>query len=40
MTPAEAKVAVIQYWQEEPKQPRSSIIAHDYAAMPGKKIRK
>jgi hypothetical protein len=40
MTPAEAKVAVIQ--QDEPKQPRSTtgIIKHDYAAMSGAVFRK
>jgi hypothetical protein len=38
MTPAEAKVAVIQ--QDEPKQPRSTRIKHDYAAMTGRTFRK
>jgi hypothetical protein len=38
MTTAEAKVAVIQ--QDEPKQPRSSRIKHDYAAMSGTVFRK
>ena len=34
MTPIEAKAAVLQ--QDEPKQPRSGRITHDYAAMSGK----
>ena len=38
MTPAEAKIAVIQ--KDEPKQPRSTRITHDYAAMSGAVFRK
>jgi hypothetical protein len=38
MTPAEAKIAVIQ--KDEPKQPRSTRIKHDYAAMSGTVFRK
>ncbi len=38
MTPAEEQNAVIQ--EKEPRQPRSSRITHDYAAMSGKKLRK
>ena len=38
MTPAEAKVAVIQ--KDEPKQPKSTRITQDYAAMSGAVFRK